>query len=133
MGVDQRGRADDLARHAEVDSEGAVARIMDAVRATDPLARAHSATLTHRGEGGACQPNEYDVRAVALTVDDVPLLLEELQAHIHRAEQGDASAARRVAELLELMNRDEDAAGWWRRAGSLGDAAAVAYVKYILD
>ncbi|MFC9249997.1 hypothetical protein [Amycolatopsis thailandensis] len=130
MGVDQRGRADDLARHTEVAPEESVARIMDAVRATDPLGPHHSDT-----PGIQTVTNEartIDDGSSTIAVGDTLLLLEQLKFHTHRAELGEAASARRVAELLELMNRKEESVDWWHRAANLGDPAAAAYVKYIL-
>lgn len=45
------------------------------------------------------------------------------------AEEGDAASARRVAELLELTNRDTEAAAWWHRAADAGDQDALLYVQ----
>src|SRR4051794_40678177 len=106
MGVDQRGCADDLARHAEVDTEGAVARIMNAVRATDPLDHGQPATPGRPAEGPTRRSE--DGVATGDTVDGAPLLLEELTLHTRRAEQGHAASARRVAELLEMMHQEEE-------------------------
>ncbi|QXV63551.1 hypothetical protein [Amycolatopsis sp. TNS106] len=132
MGVDQRGRADDLARHTEVAPEESVARIMNAVRATDPLGPHHSDALGFPAENGEARPIDDGSTTIAVGDNNTLLLLDQLEFHTHRAELGEAASARRVAELLELMNRKEDAIDWWHRAARLGDSAAAAYVKYIL-
>lgn len=47
-----------------------------------------------------------------------------------RARQGDPSAARRLAELFELLLDDEQASSWWLCAAALGDPDAVDIVNY---
>lgn len=45
------------------------------------------------------------------------------------AGEGDAASARRVAELLELMNRNTEAVAWWHHAADAGDKDAILYVQ----
>jgi hypothetical protein len=53
----------------------------------------------------------------------------ELAQCLEQAEKGDATSARRVAELLELKDQDEAAAAWWHRAAAAGDPDAIIYIK----
>jgi hypothetical protein len=77
----------------------------------------------------------------AAEADDGDLLREgqqreeiarELDACAAAARGGDAAAARRVAELLELAECDDQAAAWWRHAAMLGDPDAIDYVQEVL-
>lgn len=52
----------------------------------------------------------------------------ELRQSIADAERGVPTAARRAAELLELIDRDSDAAAMWRYAAELGEPDAIDYV-----
>jgi hypothetical protein len=54
---------------------------------------------------------------------------QELAACLRRAEEGDPASARRVAELLELKDRQDDALDWWRRAAEAGDLDAILYYR----
>lgn len=133
MGVDQRGFtcADDLASDIGPVSDGLVARIMKVVRATDPLAddveRPVSTSIRNRTREGGSLSTMSLVEPSVLQVD------REIECYLQMAHGGDAQAARRLAELLELAHNEEEATVWWRRAAKLGDADAAAYVKYILD
>jgi hypothetical protein len=58
---------------------------------------------------------------------------DELSRNIERVEkEGDPRSARRVAELYELHEDDENARTWWHVAAGLGDPDAIDYVKEIL-
>jgi hypothetical protein len=57
---------------------------------------------------------------------------QELHCHQQLAEKGDASSARRIAELWGLLDREDEAAAWWHRAAELGDPDAVDYVQEYL-
>lgn len=52
----------------------------------------------------------------------------ELADCLQEASKGRADAARRVAELLELLDRPKEAAAWWHRAAESGDRDAIMYV-----
>jgi len=69
---------------------------------------------------------------VSRQVDSGAWLHDELALCIERGERGDATSARRAAELLELLDQDAPAAVWWHRAADLGDEDAVDYVQEIL-
>src|SRR5262249_31667559 len=62
----------------------------------------------------------------------LPDAMKEAGTHAIRAEAGDPSSARRVAELLELAGHDAVAAIWWGRAAQLGEPDAVDYVEGVL-
>ncbi len=128
MGVDLRNGmcADDLASDIGVVGEQAVARIMDAVRATDPPAN----TAGHPVSKLTASPSEQ-TEGAADDIDPRQVQREIAFHHLHAA-AGDAAAARRVAELYELINSHEDATAWWHRAAELGDPDAEAYVRHIL-
>lgn len=57
---------------------------------------------------------------------------DELTQCIARANDGDAAAARRVAELYELHEDLGLAQTWWRKAAEMGDPDAKNYVAIIL-
>lgn len=60
--------------------------------------------------------------------------LRELRLREREAtEEGKAWSCRRAAELLETMNRLDEAAVWWRRAAAAGDLDAREYVADYLD
>ncbi|QFZ22789.1 hypothetical protein [Saccharothrix syringae] len=61
--------------------------------------------------------------------DDRPDVDDELIACLRRAGEGDPASARRVAELLELQERAEEAVAWWCRAAEAGDRDAIAYLR----
>jgi hypothetical protein len=128
MGVDLRNCncADDLASDIGVVGEQAVARIMDAVRATDLAADKAEHPLSEMTSTSPDQPS------AATDFTDPQQVRSEIAFHQLQAAAGDAAAARRVAELCELINSHEDAAAWWHRAAELGDANAEAYVRYTL-
>jgi hypothetical protein len=58
---------------------------------------------------------------------------DELKRCLERGKDGDAKSARRVAELLEIVEDFEGAATWWHRAAHLGDGDAADYVRVILN
>ncbi|MEV0035214.1 hypothetical protein [Streptomyces sp. NPDC050804] len=68
--------------------------------------------LSEKEEAAAVLAGDHDV-------------LDEYKRH---AEQGDAGAARRVAELLEVVDEVAKAEQWWRLAADLGDPDAIDYV-----
>jgi TPR repeat protein len=57
----------------------------------------------------------------------------DLAAHIAAADQGDPAAARRVAELYEVIDDgiSPNAKRWWYRAAQMGDLDARDYVAAI--
>lgn len=60
-------------------------------------------------------------------------LVEELTLCRQQAEEGDAASARRVAEILEIQDKVDDAAAWWQRAAAGGDPDAQLYVRDVLQ
>jgi hypothetical protein len=58
-------------------------------------------------------------------------LEQELLYYQQYAEKGHAASALRAAELLELLDRTEEAAAWWYRAAAMSDPDAIAYVQHI--
>ena len=57
----------------------------------------------------------------------------ELALYYQCARGGNAAATRRVAELLDLLDREEEAVAWWHRATAAGDPDAVDYVREFLS
>lgn len=127
MGVDLRNGmcADDLASDIGVVGEQAVVRIMNAVRATKP-----PTNEVGHPESESTSPS-VPSRAASDSID-VEQVQREIAFHVLHAAVGDAAAARRVAELCELIDTHEEAAAWWHRAAELGDGDAEAYVRHIL-
>ena len=89
------------------------------------LGRIHASITAAEDTSGADPPADRPDELVALSLEDAQRELEYYQSF---AERAGASCALRVAELLELLNRDEEAAEWWRRAAHLGDRDAIAYL-----
>ncbi|MFD4190804.1 hypothetical protein [Amycolatopsis thermoflava] len=56
----------------------------------------------------------------------------ELELYRRYAHEGDAEAARRAAELYDLLDNEETAEQWWRLAAALGDQDAIDYVDHFL-
>jgi len=54
---------------------------------------------------------------------------QELIYYRRLAEKGDAGSARRVAELLELLEQETEAVVWWHRAADAGDLDAIYYIQ----
>lgn len=128
MGVTARTRgcADDLAS-ACGDADGTlVARVLDAVRATRAIAEAGETPQSKLIDN--YHSTETDQGQVRSRVPE-----GEIAALQQLAGEGQPQAARRVAELLELDGKTEEATQWWRRAAALGDEDATAYVAYCLQ
>ncbi|WP_435581528.1 hypothetical protein [Amycolatopsis thermoflava] len=56
----------------------------------------------------------------------------ELELCRRYADEGDATAARRAAELSDLLDNEEAAERWWHLAAALGDQDAIDYVGHFL-
>ncbi|MEU4740588.1 hypothetical protein AB0G02_08975 [Actinosynnema sp. NPDC023658] len=79
--------------------------------------------------GRASAPSEID----SYVDGEKDQVLRELDMWRSRAVEGEAWSCRRTAELLEVLDRDEEAIKWWRLAANSGDLDAQDYVKEILD
>jgi hypothetical protein len=68
-----------------------------------------------------------DQHALTLTRED--------RLHYYRtfAEKGEATSARRVAEILEFLGRADESEAWWRHAARLGDPDAIACLEDFED
>jgi hypothetical protein len=93
--------------------------IFAALDAKDAQDAAGSPTCQIAGRGPVSRPTEQR--------DD------DLDHCVKQAEKGDSGSARRVAELLELNNRNDEAVTWWHRAADLGDEDAIDYIKEFLS
>ena len=93
-----------------------------------PLGAAGSVPGTHPGTDEVSD-HISDPREPPLGPAGTP---REVGRYVRRAQAGDRSSARRVAELLELAGHDAVAAVWWGRAAQLGDPDAIAYVREFL-
>ncbi|WP_164492501.1 hypothetical protein [Streptomyces sp. CNQ-509] len=60
------------------------------------------------------------------TKDELVLLLARERAH-----ESTAQETRRIAELLEYLNQDEEALRWWKRAAERGDEDARDYLEIL--
>jgi len=76
--------------------------------------------------GGAAHPVGRSPGACSSDQDGWPYA--ELADCLQEASEGRVDAARRVAELLELLDRPKEAAVWWHRAAESGDRDAIMYV-----
>ncbi|WP_406636598.1 hypothetical protein [Amycolatopsis sp. WGS_07] len=106
---------DALTRHDQLSRNAHLRGIRVALDAAD----ADAARV--RGAGGGCP-------AGACPADHDGWPHTELARCVQEAEKGRGDAARRVAELLELLDRPKDAAVWWHRAAVSGDRDAKWYV-----
>jgi hypothetical protein len=103
-----------------IDPEAHLAKVLDALGAVEtPDATGCSARL-RAGLAPALgdQADRPEVR-----------LEDEFTACLRQAEEGDPASTRRVAELLELNERTQEAAAWWCRAAKAGDRDAIAYLQ----
>ena len=62
-------------------------------------------------------------------VGELADLLADIAGKPHELSEG--ARERRVAELLELLDLDAAARGWWREAASLGDIDAIEYLEVL--
>ncbi|MCG3751849.1 hypothetical protein [Amycolatopsis sp. Poz14] len=111
--VDAPARQDQLAKTAHLRS----------IRAALDSADSNAAQV--RGAGGTAFPGDP---AGGCSLDQGRWPYAELACSLREAGRGRGDAARRVAELLELLELPEDAAVWWHRAAESGDRDAAMYV-----
>jgi folylpolyglutamate synthase/dihydropteroate synthase len=127
MCVDARAtydtNVDALTRRAPLtDREAHLCAIFAALDAKDAQDAADVLTCPMSGQDPASRPAEQPRTEPN----------DELAHSVKRAERGEPGSARRVAELLELTNRNDEAAKWWHRAADLGDEDAIDYVREFL-
>ncbi|MGW9498150.1 hypothetical protein ACWG5P_27895 [Streptomyces prasinus] len=86
--------------------------------------------LDRRGEGTALPPTGGDPWPAHLSTKQEQRRLqfqEELQTLLNHERKGksDGKALRRIAELTELFNGEQQAQVWWHRAALQGDPVAI--------
>ncbi|MFI6031645.1 hypothetical protein [Amycolatopsis magusensis] len=130
---DRCGSEDPSALDANQTYGGAVERIMNLVRSTPPDDGESGVTpgpgLAGRGSSPATsQPPTEDGNAV------IPQLVwAELELLKYQAQEGDGASARRVAEILDLVQPgSSEISTWWRRAAELQDPDALDYVEHFI-
>jgi len=116
-------RADNSSAHAAV----AFLDRTDIVHKTS----AHVLGEPEPSTGGASH-DLADTPRSGLSLRRVEWAARELEIVVQDAHRGDASAARRAAELLELLCREQEAVEWWHRAAAAGDPDAALYVRRFL-
>lgn len=131
MSVDDRLDADAeiLARElASFDISGALRQLFALVR---DETEGSSEALAGRGvAAGSAQPRHGEAQPGHGGQGWVE---RELALYYQCARGGNAAATRRVAELLDLLDREEEAVAWWHRATAAGDPDAVDYVREFLS
>ena len=116
-GASQPGRPTRAAGHPGPEGPGREVREVD-----DEVADV--ARVLPAGEAGVAR---------VLPAGTDPGLNAELEHCVRAARAGDPCSTRRLAELLELVGCDDQAAYWWRRAAAVGDPDAIDYVEGILQ
>jgi hypothetical protein len=110
-------------RASPTEREARLRVIFTALDAQDAQDAAGSPTCQIAGRGPVARPTEQP----GIWRDD------DLAHCVSQAEKGDSGSARRVAELLELNNRNDEAVAWWHRAADLGDEDAIDYIREFLS